>query len=559
MGQFTFSRHLILWVGMFLASLPGFAQAITIDHTCTDITKIPDSWINQVKSVLKVHYAHTSHGEQPLEGCARLMAADSKYNYYPDNCQVPDTTEYLSLMDGQYFDNSCETYIGPELYWQGNAAMNITRAVLDSFDVNVSTWTWCTQLNSYSAAQVQEYLNNMAQLESEYPNVTFVYMTGNAQSQEQNRVDRNNQIREFCRQNNKVLFDFADLDCWYNGQQYTENGIPMEHPHYHGDEAGHTTYESCENKARAFWWMMARLAGWNGLENRGVKVVSGDFNGNGQDDLAGLNPSNAVFYSTDLSTWTQVPGALKSLMVGAFNNDGMDDLAGLNDTGSIFYTTNLNTWTQIPGALESLMAGDFNGDGNSDLAGLNAVGGVYYTTDLSTWTQVPGTMAKLVTGDFNNDGKDDLAGLNSAGLIYYTTDLNTWTQVPGSLDDLVAGDFNNDGLEDMAGLNAQGNVYYTVNLISWTQVPGTMAQLLSADLNGNGASDLAGLNALGHIYYTTDLNTWTQIPGQLAKLVSGNLNGTNGEDLAGLNTNGEVFYTTDLNTWTQIPGQLAPY
>jgi hypothetical protein len=62
------------------------------------------------------------------------------------------------------------------------------------------------------------------------------------------------------------LFDFADLDCWYNGQQHLVNGIPMEHPNFHGDEAGHTTYESCENKARAFWWLMARLAGWEGSQ-----------------------------------------------------------------------------------------------------------------------------------------------------------------------------------------------------------------------------------------------------------------------------------------------------
>ncbi len=64
--------------------------------------------------------------------------------------------------------------------------------------------------------------------------------------------------------NNKFLFDFADLDCWYNGEQYTENGIPMEHPHYHGDEAGHTTYTSCDNKGKAFWWLLARMAGWSG-------------------------------------------------------------------------------------------------------------------------------------------------------------------------------------------------------------------------------------------------------------------------------------------------------
>jgi len=37
----------------------------------------------------------------------------------------------------------------------------------------------------------------------------------------------------------------------------------VEHPHFHGDEAGHTTYESCEQKGKAVWWMTARIAGWN--------------------------------------------------------------------------------------------------------------------------------------------------------------------------------------------------------------------------------------------------------------------------------------------------------
>jgi hypothetical protein len=39
----------------------------------------------------------------------------------------------------------------------------------------------------------------------------------------------------------------------------------MEHPHYNGDEAAHTTFESCENKAKALWWLLARIAGWEGL------------------------------------------------------------------------------------------------------------------------------------------------------------------------------------------------------------------------------------------------------------------------------------------------------
>ncbi len=260
-----------LWVAAVfsLTAAGAGAQGIIIDHTCTDLSKIPDTWINQVKSNLKIHYAHTSHGEQISVGLERLSNSNGKYAFYPDNCTMPDTTQYLSMMDGQYMYGYCETYVTPEYYWQGSGALNITRSNLNAGDINVSMWAWCSQVDYYSAPEVQSYLDAMSQLEREYPDVTFVYFTGNAQSGEQNRVDRNNQIRDYCRNNNKILFDFADLDCWYNGNQYVENGIPMEHPQYHGDEAGHTTFGSCENKGNAFWWLLARIAGWDGEEGGG--------------------------------------------------------------------------------------------------------------------------------------------------------------------------------------------------------------------------------------------------------------------------------------------------
>jgi len=120
-----------------------------------------------------------------------------------------------------------------------------------------------------------------------------------------------------------------------------------------------------------------------------------------------------------------------------FDGDGSSDLAGINSNGHIFYTTNLSTWTNIPGVLTQLVVGDFNGDGQSDLAGINSNGHVFYTTDLSTWTNIPGVLTQLVVGDFDGDSQSDLAGINSNGHVFYTTDLSTWTNIPGVLVELA--------------------------------------------------------------------------------------------------------------------------
>jgi hypothetical protein len=142
-------------------------------------------------------------------------------------------------------------------------------------------FVWCRDLTTFTQAQVQDYLNTMSQFESEYASrgVRFVYVTGNAENedatQSMNRYLHNQQIREFCLQNGKILFDFEELDSWWlnstTGQweqsTTTVNGtvIPVLHPNFVGDyQWTHTTQGGCEQKARAFWWLVARLAGWNG-------------------------------------------------------------------------------------------------------------------------------------------------------------------------------------------------------------------------------------------------------------------------------------------------------
>ena len=264
----------VVAVAAFAGFVGGWdgASPLIIDHNCTDLASIPAAYVDSVKAYMRLHYAHTSHGSQLTHGADTIYFHDPFYAVSIGDSHLPDETGVFCVFRGQ----EDRTYIEPHQYWETEAGMNDTRDVLrNNPQISVSMFAWCTQMSSASEAYVQAYLDSMTQLESEFPNVTFVYMTGNAQSAgaAANRFARNEQIRQHCIDNNKVLFDFADLDCWWfnPGTQewelntytdYYENIYPLQHPQFDGDELAHTTVESCVQKGKALWWMMAALSGW---------------------------------------------------------------------------------------------------------------------------------------------------------------------------------------------------------------------------------------------------------------------------------------------------------
>lgn len=256
-----------------IGTVPLPAQVV-IDHTCAVLEDVPPLWIEEVQEFWPSHYAHTSHGSQLTWGLFFIEDDDDFYAYATGSSYLPSMTGAWCIFDGQ----ETASYITPDLYWQTAAGMDMTRAVLDNNpEIRTSMWSWCSQTDYYSEAEVQAYLDSMSVLESEYPDVTFVYLTGNAQatgSSGHNRWLRNNQIRDYCITGGRVLYDFADLDCWWwnpttsvweqHTYDYGGTSIPAEHPQFYGDEYGHTTAESCRQKGEALWYMMAVIAGWQG-------------------------------------------------------------------------------------------------------------------------------------------------------------------------------------------------------------------------------------------------------------------------------------------------------
>ena len=276
-GCFIF--FLIQMVPVALADEP-----IIVDHTCTDLSQIPDYWLEQAKN-LTLHYAHTSHGSQINSGILNLESQDSTYSAVirtSTSAGLPpsENPSALRIYDG----NPPETYISPDDYWSENSGKDRTRAVAGTNDYNFSMWSWCGEVSGADESYIQYYLDTMAQFEVEYPNMRFIYMTGHLDGSGSTGIlhAMNEKIRAYCTANDKVLFDFADIERYNpDGIDYLDLGADDNCDYTVGNWANewcaanpgsdlcaacsceHSQSLNCNLKARAFWWMMARLAGWN--------------------------------------------------------------------------------------------------------------------------------------------------------------------------------------------------------------------------------------------------------------------------------------------------------
>lgn len=120
-----------------------------------------------------------------------------------------------------------------------------------------------------------------------------------------------------------------------------------------------------------------------------VQIVAGDFDGNGAEDLAGVDAANNIFYTLDLANWQQIPGKLSHLATGDLTGDGKDDIVGVTPDGMVFFSKNLADFEYVAGQIQKIDAGDINGDGIADIVGINN-GVIYWTPNKGKdWFTIP--------------------------------------------------------------------------------------------------------------------------------------------------------------------------
>jgi hypothetical protein len=306
------------------------------------------------------------------------------------------------------------------------------------------------------------------------------------------------------------------------------------------------------------------FAGWAATAN--VKILVGDFNGDGRADIALIGASGwatmPVAFSngdgtynvtnlpiTNFATWAATPNV--QAIVGDFNGDGLADVALVGGAGwatvpvafsngdGTFNVTNLPianfaVWAATPNV--KVLVGDFNGDGKADIALTGGAGwatlpvafsngdGTFNVTNLpitnfATWAT--SANVKVLVGDFNGDGKADIALTGVSGWatlpVAFSNGNGTFNVTNQPIANFagwaatanahaLVGDFNGDGLADVALTGpsgwatlpvafSQGNGNFVVtnqpidSFAGWAT--SANVKILVGDFNGDGLADVA--------------------------------------------------------------------
>jgi Bacterial Ig-like domain (group 3)/FG-GAP-like repeat len=341
-------------------------------------------------------------------------------------------------------------------------------------------------------------------------------------------------------------------------------------------------------KIGSFYQLSTGVAAFGRLPLTGTVTFHDTVNGGSPISLGsvaiGAQPAQVVLGSP---ISTVLPYSLDYLVTGDFNGDGIPDVAGIEfigDTSEVLAVLLGNgdgtfaapLTTPIPDEFPELLAvGDFDGDGKLDLlTGEYSINFLHGNGD-GTFTLVgsempgPGQGYPLVVADLNGDGILDLLSPGNEGnLVMLGNGDGTFNTLPFIVEYLtffpVVGDFNGDGIPDTIAQG--GNTLVTLfgnGDGTFTQGPSSPATpnvrgAAVGDFNGDGIPDLITLDDENNVAILLGKGdgTFTLKYQQTLPLISTTLILANPVVLADFNHDGKLdaAVSTISNTIELLPG-----
>jgi len=337
-------KRILFFIIYIQISLLSYTQIIA-DHTVVDkYDEIPQEFIDEVKKMW-LSYPGESHSEAIRDGLEALEGIDGTYQVNVTEEGTPEayTTSHLrasSATWGSYSVSSGWVYsYGTYSWFVQPLGISRTKAGIDYCNSNNLTigalgFGWCWDSEIDSPTEFQQYINATQEYvdycTANNIDTHILFTTGTVDGGEDTFGETGydkylgyEQIRDYVADdNNLVLFDYADILCYNDAGQvnttsWSGHTYPIIHPdNEDGGYTGHIGMNGAVRLAKAMWWMLARVAGWDGgttnipVENitvSGVGGLSSITTDKGTLQLtADVSPSDA---SNKTVTWSIINGS----------------------------------------------------------------------------------------------------------------------------------------------------------------------------------------------------------------------------------------------------------
>ena len=266
--------------------IPVCQGQIIADHTVVDrFTDIPQRYLSEVRKMWIV-VAGESHSQAYRDGLDLLELAypDYQVNVTEEGTPEAYTASHLRASRATWGDvNNSTGWIydyGEEDWFASAGAISRTKAGIaycnaHSLTISAIGFGWCyddgTSITDYLNA-TREYIDYCAL--NGIPTTVF-FTTGPVDTYSEESAYNNylrwQQIRDYVNSDPSViLFDYSDILCWdddgtpttttWSGYTFP-SGTAANTGSY---ETGHITAAGATRLAKAMWWMLARIAGWDG-------------------------------------------------------------------------------------------------------------------------------------------------------------------------------------------------------------------------------------------------------------------------------------------------------